>query len=367
MTIENIPQNNTQIALQSPKIGSINTLRFISAMMVIFYHFTFTFYHGDLSYVDIPLLRYLSQYGYLGVDIFFIISGFVISLSAEGRGAYGFFKSRIGRLYPVFWVSAIITTLFLIFGGHLIYSEISWYRFLTNMTMIPTVLFDKTTLDFLDGSYWTLIVEMKFYFIIFLLLIFKQFKKIEYLAIPMSFVMLLSAIFLNIKVDSDLIWIPNFIAGIVFYKIYKNGLNNWRIFGICNVFIASLLFALNRLPYLSPGFGVIFKPSSVILYILISYIIFLLISLNKIKIYNNKYINILGLLTYPVYLLHQQIARIMFTYSDIHNIPLYISFTFILVFIFILSFLIHKIFERRGRLILDKTLDKITPKALKHF
>jgi peptidoglycan/LPS O-acetylase OafA/YrhL len=179
--------------------------------------------------------------------------------------------------------------------------------------------------------------------------------------------MLLSTIFYNIKVDSDLIWVPNFIAGIIFYKIYKNGLNNWRIFALCNTFIASLFFALNRAPYLSEGYGTIFKPTTIIVYILTSYILFLLISLNKIKINNNKYINILGLLTFPVYLLHQQIGKIMFTYSNIHNIPLYLSFSFVLIFIFILSFLIHKIFERRGRLILEKTIDKITPSSLKRF
>jgi peptidoglycan/LPS O-acetylase OafA/YrhL len=363
MTLENIPQTGRQ----SPKIGSINALRFIAAILVVFYHFGFVFYHNDLSYVDIPLMRYFFQYGYLGVDIFFIISGFVISLSAENRNAYRFFKSRIGRLYPVFWICAIVTTLFLIFGGDLISSQISQYRFWTNMTMIPSILFDKSTLDFLDGSYWTLVIEMKFYFVIFLLLIFKQFKKIEYLAIPLSAVMLLSAIFYNINVDSDLIWVPNFVAGIIFYKIYKNGLNNWRIFALCNVFATSLLFALNRVPYLSEGYGTIFKPTTIIVYILISYILFLLISLDKIKISNNKYINILGLLTFPVYLLHQQIGKIIFTYSDIHNIPLYLSFSFILLFIFVASFLIHKIFERRGRLILEKTIDMVTPSSLKRF
>lgn len=363
MTLENIPQTPAQ----SPKIGSVNALRFIAAIFVVFYHFAFVYYNTELSYVDVPILRYLFQYGYLGVDIFFIISGFVISLSAEGRGAYGFFKSRIGRLYPMFWVSAIVTSLFLLFGGYLIHSDLSWSRFWVNMTMIPTILFDKSSIDFLDGSYWTLAIEMKFYFVIFLLLIFKQFKRIENFSIFLSFIILLSAIFSNIKVDSDIIWIPNFLAGVLFYKIYKNGLNNWRIFALMNTFIASLIFAANRAPYLTEGYKTIFSTTTISLYILIFYILFLLISLNKIRISNNKYVNTLGLLTFPVYLLHQQIAKIMFTYSDIQNTPLYISFTFILAFIFVISFLVHKIFERRGRIIVEKTLDKVVPKALKHF
>ncbi len=362
-----IPENTLKIPSKTSKIGSINTFRFLAAMFVMFYHFGFVFYHSELSYIDIPVLRYLFQYGYLGVDLFFIISGFVISLSAEDRNAYGFFKSRISRLYPVFWISAIVTSLFLLFGGYLIHSELSWTRFLTNMTMIPTIIWDKSNTDLLDGSYWTLAVEMKFYFFILLLLIFKQFKRIEILTIILSIIMLYSSIFLNINADSDIIWIPNFLAGILFYKIYKNGLNNWRIFSLLSTFIASLIFATNRAPYLTTGYKELFSNTTISLYILFFYIIFLLISLNKIKITNNKYINTLGLLTYPIYLLHQQIAKILFTYADIKNIPLYISFTMITIFIIIISYLIHKIFENRGKILLDKILDKTIPKYLKHF
>lgn len=367
MTVENTPQNTSQSDLERSKIGSINTLRFIAALGVMMYHFTFVFYNLGKTYVDLPVFRYLFQYGYLGVDLFFIISGFVISLSVEGRNTYGFIKSRLGRLYPIFWISAIITSLFLLFGGYLIESNMSWGRFLTNMTMIPTILFGKDMIDFLDGSYWTLAIEMKFYFIIFLLLLFRQIKKIEYYAIPLSVITLFLAFSMDLRADSDLIWIPNFIAGVLFYRIYKHGLNNWRIFGLLSTLLSSLIFATNRIPDLSNLYKTAFTSTSISIYILLFYIIFLLISLNKIKIANNKYINILGLLTYPVYLLHQQIAKILFTYADIKNIPLYVSFISITLFIFILSYVVHKVFERRGKIIIDKALDKITPSNLKHL
>lgn len=356
MSVETIPQNTAQTA----KIGSINTLRFIAAAFVVIYHYTFSFYYRDIAYIDIPVLRNLFQYGYLGVDLFFIISGFVISLSAEGRNAYGFFKSRIGRLYPVFWICAIITSLFLLFGGHLIYSQMSWHRFLASMTMMPD-LFNYA--DPLDGTYWTLFVEMKFYLVIFLLLLFKKFKDIEPLAIILSVLML----FTPLVVDSHVTWIPNFIAGVIFYKIYKEGLTNWRIFALCTTLLSSLIFTFNRIPYLSEGYGVPFNMTTIALYILSFYIIFLLISLNKFKIPNNKYVNTLGLLTYPVYLLHHQIGRILFTYADIKNIPLYVSFIFMIVFVGVLSFLVHHMFERRGRKILDNILDKSVPLKIKRL
>ncbi len=352
MTLESQSSN-------TKKIGAINTLRFIAAAFVVVYHYAFSFYYKEIPYIDIPVLRQLFQYGYLGVDLFFIISGFVISLSAEGRNAYGFFKSRVGRLYPVFWVCALITTLFLLFGGHLISSYMSWPRFWASMTMLPYFF----NIDPLDGTYWTLTVEMKFYFVIFLSLLFKKFKDIEVMAIILSVLMLI----FPIVVDSEIVWIPNFIAGVIFYKVYKEGLTNWRIFALCNTLIASLIFTLRRIPYLSEGYGVPFNPTTITLYFLSFYIIFLLISLNKFKIPNNTYINTLGLLTYPVYLLHHQIGKILFTYAGIKNIPLYVSFPAMIIFILGLSYLVHKLFERRGKIILDKTLDKITPSNLKRL
>jgi peptidoglycan/LPS O-acetylase OafA/YrhL len=355
MTLETTPPN-------TQKIGSINALRFISAMFVLFYHFTFVFYYAKTTQIDIPILRELFKYGYLGVELFFIISGFVISLSAESRNAYGFLKSRLGRLYPVFWASAIVTGIFLVFGGDIINSPISLEKFLANMTMVPQIIPGGYKL--IDPSYWTLAVEIKFYFIIFLLLIFKQFKRIELFSIIASILILFGIIFTNMPI----MWTSYFIAGILFYKIYRHGLTPWRIFGLCNTLFISIYFALARIPNHNANFpGTDFNPNTIILYILSFFIIFLLIALDKIKIYNNKYINILGILTFPVYLLHQQIARILFTYGNIKNIPLYISFIFIIIFLFIISYIIHRLFERHGRLFIDRKIDRVTPNFLKNL
>ncbi len=340
------------------RIGSINTLRFIAAMFVLFYHITFVFYYAKTTHIDMPFFRGLFQYGYLGVELFFIISGFVISMSAENRNAYGFFKSRLGRLYPIFWVSVIITSLFILFGGNIINANITWTRFIANMTMIPQIM----SQTYIDPSYWTLVVEIKFYFFILLLLLFKQFKRIESLSIGVSILITIGIFFF----DLPMMWPSYFLAGIIFYKIYKHGLNNWRIFGLCNTFFISIYFALARIPNHEANFiGTDFKPTVIVLYVLLFYIIFLMISLDKFKIHNNKYINILGIITFPLYLLHQQISRILFTYSNINSIPLYTSITFTILFILIISFFIHRIFEKHGKIMIDKVLDKVTPRFIK--
>src|SRR6266516_7176941 len=47
--------------------------------------------------------------GHIGVDIFFVISGFIIAYSAENSSAYEFLRSRIVRLVPAVWIIAPVT------------------------------------------------------------------------------------------------------------------------------------------------------------------------------------------------------------------------------------------------------------------
>lgn len=346
------------------KIGSINTMRFLAAILVLLYHFTFIFYFAKTTHVDMPIFRYFSQYGYLGVELFFIISGFVISLSAENRNAFGFFKSRVGRLYPLFWVSVAITGIFLFFGGGIINANITIPQFLLNLTMLSQLIPTRYGIGLLDPSYWTLAIEIKFYAIVFVLLLLKQFKRIESLSLIASSALMLAMLLFNLP----LTWASYFLAGIFFYKIYRNGMTNWRIYGLCSTFFISIHFALARIPSFEKNFaGTSFSPTIIVLHILAFYIFFLLVSLNKLRVPNNAYINILGLLTYPAYLLHQQVARVLFSYGYLQGIPAYVSLPIITAFIFILSYGIHKLFETRGRILLNTALEKIVPTRIKNL
>lgn len=47
-----------------------------------------------------PVLSEVTRYGYAGVNLFFVISGFVILMSVWGRTAPQFIASRVSRLYP---------------------------------------------------------------------------------------------------------------------------------------------------------------------------------------------------------------------------------------------------------------------------
>lgn len=99
-----------------------------------------------------------AAYGWLGVELFFLISGFVICMSCWGRSVGDFFTSRVTRLYPAYWFAVLATTavLLLIPGGQ---KPLPWPDVLTNLTMLQEPL----GVRMVDGVYWTLFAELRFY------------------------------------------------------------------------------------------------------------------------------------------------------------------------------------------------------------
>jgi peptidoglycan/LPS O-acetylase OafA/YrhL len=101
------------------RFTEIDLLRFLAAFSVMFFHYTIRGYaDGDeLSPVKFSMLSIFSRYGYLGVDLFFLISGFVILMTAIDRSAKSFIISRMVRLYPAFWMCCTLTFLITFFLG----------------------------------------------------------------------------------------------------------------------------------------------------------------------------------------------------------------------------------------------------------
>ena len=95
--------------------------------------------------------------GYVGVPIFFVLSGFVIAFSANEKNVSEFLKSRILRLYPAAWICATITALVII-------GDPDWLRkYLHSLALWPAE-------PWVDPVYWTLAVEITFYSFVVMLL-----------------------------------------------------------------------------------------------------------------------------------------------------------------------------------------------------
>lgn len=148
----------------SGRLVAMDGLRFAAAGAVLLYHFTATStatsYWGADPVQAFPVLNEVTRYGWLGVELFFMISGFVILLSADGRGVAGFVASRVGRLFPAYWACIVLTAALQQFwsGGR----RTTLVETLVNLTMVQD-LFEVTGVQVV---FWTLLVELKFYLLV---------------------------------------------------------------------------------------------------------------------------------------------------------------------------------------------------------
>jgi peptidoglycan/LPS O-acetylase OafA/YrhL len=142
------------------RIGNLDLLRFCAALAVVIYHFMFRGHAADgFSPLAFPGAD-MARYGFLGVSCFFVISGFVIAYSAQGRNLVAFAAARASRLYPAFLVCMSITALVglaLAHPGSRLEPTLPAY--LANLTMIAPAFGQP----FMDGAYWSIILEMIFY------------------------------------------------------------------------------------------------------------------------------------------------------------------------------------------------------------
>ena len=87
-------------AIKSKRFHELDALRGIAALMVVFFHFTIGRAEAKLGF----------KLGTTGVDLFFIISGFVIFMSlSKVKSSLDFVINRVSRLYPTYWVSVTFT------------------------------------------------------------------------------------------------------------------------------------------------------------------------------------------------------------------------------------------------------------------
>ncbi len=325
----------------------LDLLRFLAALAVVFFHYGFRGFSADgYSSVRFDELAPFAKYGGFGVNLFFIISGYVILLTASMRDAKGFAVSRITRLFPAYWFAVILTSCcILLIGGGVFH--VTWRQFLVNLTMVQEVF----NVESVDGVYWTLIIEIKFYLMIFVLLIFRQIKWIN---IFLYCWCLLSAINLFIPFSSYLEFFlfpkyaPFFVAGCVFYQARKNG----YCIKMAVLLVASLilgdLHSLRELPSFTAYYDAPLSPVVVSVIIGSFFLFFFLISVGRMQVINKPVMYRLGILTYPLYLIHQNIGFMVFNASG-EYLNRWVLLGGVLVLMIAISFAIHVFIENPVR------------------
>lgn len=165
---------------ESRRLRGIDALRGVAALGVVLYHAVEqgkNVLPNNLFEYPVRLVQFASSFGYIGVFLFFVISGFCIHLQwarAKAAGAepeirFGsFWKRRIRRLYPPYVIALVLYLLLTAWTVGLNFTHFFFYDIGMHLLMLHNL--DPNTCYTINGVFWTLAIEEQLYLAYFLLL-----------------------------------------------------------------------------------------------------------------------------------------------------------------------------------------------------
>jgi peptidoglycan/LPS O-acetylase OafA/YrhL len=162
------------------RLQSIDALRGIAALGVVFYHAAWQSGNAvpaNLFHWPVKLLQFFSAFGYIGVFLFFVISGFCIHLQwAKARAEqklpsiqFGtFWRRRFRRLYPPYIIAFALFMIMAALTSGINVTHFFVYDVVMHLLMLHNL--DPHTCYSINGVFWTLAIEEQLYLAYFLLL-----------------------------------------------------------------------------------------------------------------------------------------------------------------------------------------------------
>jgi peptidoglycan/LPS O-acetylase OafA/YrhL len=326
---------------QKNRILELDALRGIAALAVFLYH-------SSILYKD-SIYFSIFRFGLTGVDLFFIISGFVIFSSIKQKTRIQFVTSRFIRLFPTYWIAVTCTFTLIIIKyydkGILHLTPINQY--LANLTMVQEFF----NIENLDGPYWTLYIELFFYLLVFvfirnekllfltisIIILATVFSRLELLALPMPFSYLSTT---PISAHASL-----FLIGMLFYK-FREHKNRVYLITIIIGFITQGIIYFKHYNWIK-NTDISFEEHIIILIIL--FIVFILFTYNRLSFLKQNKLIFLGEISYALYLIHQYLTTEILEYYLVQKLHLKLGiviFAIALPIVIILSILITKQTEK---------------------
>ncbi|WP_406007120.1 acyltransferase [Streptomyces sp. NBC_00637] len=333
------------------RLRALDGLRLLAALMVCFYHYAGK--NGEVAQSwhqspgqKFPTLSQFATYGSLGVQFFFLISGFVICMSSWGRSIGDFFRSRVARLYPAYWAAIVLVTaaglVLPVVAGPLRPDEI-----LTNLTMLQQPMGVPRVL----GVDWTLWVEVRFYA---LFALFVVWRGVTYRRVVMFCCLwTLAGVFARVAdnpLTDELVMrdhAPYFIGGLAFYLIHRfgNDLLLWGIVGFS--FLLGQRYSVTALWHPGPQGQFHRSPYVVELIILVAFVAVAAVALGWTSRANWRWLTVAGALTYPFYLIHEHLGWffIRVLYRDFGLNP-WLTFGTTVLSMLGIAWLLHRFVEK---------------------
>ena len=309
--------------MKDERVNELDLLRFLAALSVVFFHYSFRGYaaHG-LSVMPYPLLAPYSKYGYLGVELFFMISGFVILMTAASGSLRRFVVSRLVRLYPAFWACCTITFVaILAFGKPRFTAQVK--QWLANMTLLSGFAHVSS----IDGAYWSLFVEIRFYALVAVILFIGRIHQAQ-LFLNLWLFASIALCFLSLSGFMDAVpWVnlvsklsdylivdysALFIAGATYYLIWSQGVTLPRVLVVVVSWCLATFQSIYVLKDFENDYNTNMSHYMVASLVTFFFVAMLLVSLRRTGFLGRNRWILLGSLTYPLYLIHQNIGYIIF-------------------------------------------------------
>lgn len=301
-----VPGTTAPRPAAAPRLRTLDGLRFLAAAGVLLYHFTarWSTAWGSEPVERFPVLGQVTSYFALGPELFFVISGFVILWTAWGRTVPGVVASRFARLMPTYWTALALTSLLLLVlwpGG----KDIT----LAEVAVNATLLQEPLGVRHVDGVYWTLWAEVRFYLVIVLLVA---------LGITRRRVIAFAVVWPAAGVVAELAgvdWLatllvsryaPLFAGGMLLYLIHRDGHARllWLLVG-ANAALAVVHVVPAQMRSLTRNTA--FEPSPVLLAVLVlgCFGAVAALTLTRLQRLDWPILTSAGALTYPLYLVHE--------------------------------------------------------------
>ena len=281
---------STKIKPNFPQLEIINLLRGIAAFSVAWFHFT----NGNSDFLDPGLIEFSGKYGYLGVEVFFVISGFIIPYSLD-RSKFKvryhwktFLAKRLVRLHPAY-LAAIILTISLWYLSSLHPSfrgsppDLDFVNILLHIGYLNGI-FNQ---PWISPVFWTLGIEFQYYLLI--LVIYPLFSSRSQ-ALNICAYLLVFCFPLMFVHSSNLVfhWLNLFGFGIISFQLFSHKINILK-YSILTVLMT--IFSWIVLGWLNTLVGVLTS------------ILIIFVKIPKVNLFS-----LLGDLSYSFYLIHVPIG-----------------------------------------------------------
>ncbi len=310
------PRKESMATENKTRWVELDVFRGLAALYVLCFHYTIAY--AELSGSQ-PFFHLKT--GIFGVQLFFIISGFVIIMTLErSQRPMDFIVSRFSRLYPGYW-AAVLLTFVLVKIFHLLDRDFSMRRVIANLSMFQ----DWIGINHVDGVYWTLSIELAFYFAMLLLFVTKALKYIETFGLVWIILMACAAssnapprVYMDI---AHLLKFGNlFFAGILFYNLKTKGTTWYRMacLALCLLVQGVVKVDIHNSQILDPiiGMGVVLG----------FFTLFYVFIKGKLTFIGLKPLIFLGTISYSLYLTHQNVGFAAINYLHQHSANAFVSF-----------------------------------------